>query len=63
MWKHKRKEGNSFELKIEKILARKYSNQLWYFDHIFLLQHWIDLILAATERGHEDIKLCSLLEL
>ena len=63
MWKHKNKERNSFELKLEKILTWKYSDQFWYFGHIFLLRYLIDLILAATERGLEDLKLCSLQKL
>ena len=60
MSKHKKKERNSLELKLEKILTWKFYDQFWYFGHIFLLQYRIDLILAATERGLEDLKLCSL---
>ena len=33
---------------------------VWYFGHIFLLRYRIDLILVAMERGHKDLKLCSL---
>ena len=60
MWKHKRKERNSFELKMEKILAWKYSDQFWYFGHIFLLRYLINLLLAATEIELKDLKLRSL---
>ena len=59
----KRKREIRLSQSRKKVLAWKYSNWFWYFDHIFLLQHWIYLILAATERGREDIKLCSLPEL
>ena len=57
MWKHKRKERNLFEPKIEKIW--KYSEQFCYFDYFFLLWCWIDLILVVTERELEDLKVCS----
>ena len=39
LWKHEKKEKNSFEPKMEKILAWKYSDKFWYFGHIFLLQY------------------------
>ena len=55
-----KEKRNSFEPKMEKILAWKYSDQFWYFGHICLLRYWIDLILMAMERGLEDLKLCSL---
>ena len=58
-----KRKRNSFELKFEKILTWKYSDQFWYFGHIFLLQYRIDLILAVKERGLEDLKLCSLQKL
>ena len=58
-----KRKRNSFELKLEKILTWKYSDQFWYFGHIFLLRYRIDLILAAKERGLEDLNLCSLQKL
>ena len=64
MWKHKKeKKKKSFEPKMEKILAWKYSNQFWYFGHILLLQYRIDLILMAMEIGLENLKHCSLTKL
>ena len=63
MWKHKKKERNLFKPKMEKIRAWKYSDQFLYLGHIFLLRYRIDLILAATERELEDLKLCSLMKL
>ena len=48
---------------MEKVLAWKYFDQFWYFGHIFLLRYWIDLILVATEKGLNDIKLYSLSKL
>ena len=60
MWNHKRKERNSFKPKMKKIW---HGNILTNFSILvisFLLQYWIDLILAATERGLEDLKFYSL---
>ena len=55
-----KRKRDSFEPKMEKILAWKYSNEFWYFGHIFLLWYRINLILMVTERGLEDLKLCGL---
>ena len=51
---------DSFEPKMEKILAWKYSDQFWYFGHIFLLRYLINLLLTATEIELKDLKLHSL---
>ena len=38
----RKKKKKSFEPKMEKILAWKYSNQFWYSGHFFLLQYQIE---------------------
>ena len=57
---HKRKREICLSQRWKKILTWKYSDQFWYFSHIFLLRYQIDLILMATKKGLEDLKLFSL---
>ena len=60
MWKQKRKEKNSFMPKMEKNHDMEiFWLVLVFWPYIFTLNQ-IDLILLATKRWLEDLKLCSL---